>query len=194
MNNISEIGNNIAVNKWINLECKEKSRLLEWVESDKSERVLNELFPGVEIINSVKINISLMTIGEFQDESHAALTEPDKKADPTEGMDPTRNKKNTLQFTNSNESLVVPDNVKLMLLESVKHYKNMEEFLFDKYYNAANLLVIIEGLSPYYTNTDLSTDLLEFLNKSFDYNIVRQWFVEGILILICNGTLPIIEF
>ena len=83
-----------------------------------------------------------------------------------------------------------------LLLKQKNISKNiiMEEFLIDKYFTQNNLMTIIEGLSPYYQNNNVNVDLLEFLNKAFDYNIVRQWFVEGILMLVANKTLEIVEF
>jgi len=66
----------------------------------------------------------------------------------------------------------------------------MEEFLIEKYFTSDYLVIIIDGLSPYYENVNVRVGLLEFLNKAFDYNIVRQWFVEGILLLVVIGTLP----
>ena len=65
--------------------------------------------------------------------------------------------------------------------------------MFQKYLTAGYIHIAVDELEKYYENADPEIDLMTFLNRAFDYFIVKQWFAEGCLVLMLNKTLPILK-
>lgn len=185
----SFIGKNIVLYRWMN-SIGDRSTLIEWLESNKTQSDLERLFPNEDYnkFNGIlNFRMTNMKVGAFNDSNHHDLPEPEKKTnDEIEGVSQIRN---TLTFEHDLTDYEVPAILQEILLKSIQNYTSISEYLLDKYFDAEHIDIIMEGLKSYYYNVDSNIDILRFINKAISYKIVVQWLTEGILTLIIRGAI-----
>ncbi len=207
------VGDYIVLEQWCNNGINvHKEKHMIWVglkDDEKTEEKLLEVFPVEyedfkhqvrnwdldpnELVISIRPSFKMcnMKIGDFTPEDEE-LPEPDKKVNPAKSHPNGVDKKNKMEIMPSDEKLVIDDELKAVLFDSIKNYKNMVEYMFVKYLTAEHLQNIFDNLTEYYMNADPDVDLQTFLNRAFDYDIIKQWFAEGCLTLMIKKKLPII--
>lgn len=198
----ANIGDYIVLEKWCNYGIGINKQNLEiWASlnpEQKTEEKLIELFQAEyddfkRQINNLQVEIkpsfrmSKIRIGDFQNGVDEQLPEPDKKVDPSKPLPDGIDRKNKLEILPCNEKLIINQELQVELFNSIKTHANMVEYMFDKYLTANHLYTVVDNLGEYYENVDHEIDLMTFLNRSFDYDIIKQWFAEGCLTLMIKS-------
>jgi uncharacterized membrane protein YheB (UPF0754 family) len=207
--NPRSIGDYFVLHQWCNTSFNNKETLNSWVElnsDEKTEEKLVELFPNEyeefknqlndlepndqELAIKPSFRMARMVVGDFE-EADKDLPLPEMKNHPdAPPIGPER--KNKLAFEPLDQKMLIDEELQTELFHSIPGHKNMIEYMFIHYLNAEHLVPAIDNLTEYYLNSDPDEDLMTFLNRAFDYDIVKQWFAEGCLTLLINKKLPIV--
>lgn len=205
------VGDYITLEQWCNNGINVfKDKHVIWVnltDDEKTEEKLLEVYPVEyedfkhqirewhrdpnQMVIAVQPSFKMcnMTVGDLKPDE---LNIPEPNKNQVERPPGATEKKNKMVMTPSDEKLVIDLETQTELFDSIKYYKNMVEYMFTKYLCAEHLPTVIEHLKQYYENSDPEIDLELFLNRAFDYDIIKQWFAEGCLTLMIKKILPII--
>jgi hypothetical protein len=165
--------------QWCNTSFHNKETLNSWIalnSEQKTEEKLIEMFPDEydeqELAIKPSFRMTRMVVGDFE-EADKDLPLPERKIHPdAPPIGPER--KNKLAFELLDQKMLIDEELQTELFHSIPGHKNMIEYIFIHYLNAEHLVPAVDNLTEYYLNSDPDEDLMTFLNRAFDYDIVKQ--------------------